>query len=238
MAARGGAEAEIAAGGSGPLVDWWWDLDKFPFSVYDFLAYISSGMVLLVTADYIWGLGLLSRKEASPIFSVVVALLAYVAGHVAAHFSTWFFEHLLVGRVLQRPSTLLLGGAPRWKPLAWIFPHYHRAFPPNIQKRIREVASERHCMAEGEGLFLHAYPIVTALDKNQARLDIFLNQYGFARNMAVAFFTSAIGIALERRYGIHPVSLRWAALAIIGDWGCSIAILNSFGSTRLNCFCG
>jgi hypothetical protein len=32
-------------------------MDKIPFSVYDFFAYLSSGAVLVATVDYVWGLG-------------------------------------------------------------------------------------------------------------------------------------------------------------------------------------
>jgi hypothetical protein len=37
--------------------------DKIPFSVYDFLAYLSSGTVWLVTLDYVLGMGLLEREK-------------------------------------------------------------------------------------------------------------------------------------------------------------------------------
>jgi hypothetical protein len=62
-------------------------------------------------------------------------------------------------------------------------------------------------------LFLHAYSIVTANERAQARLDDFRNQYGFARNMSFAFLVSAIAIGATHFYGTHPVRLRWFLLA-------------------------
>ncbi len=54
---------------------------------------------------------------------------------------------------------------------------------------------------------------MTANERTQARLDIFLNQYGFARNMSFAFLVSAVAIVAEHIYGTHPVRLRWSLLA-------------------------
>jgi hypothetical protein len=50
---------------------WWWPwqeregepMDKIPFSVYDFFAYLSSGAVLMVAIDYVWNLGLCFAKS-------------------------------------------------------------------------------------------------------------------------------------------------------------------------------
>ena len=83
-------------------------MDKIPFSVYDFFAYLSSGTVLIITADYIWGLGLLSGKEVSPVLGVALVVLAYVTGQIIAQFSSLLMEQVVVHRVLKRPSSLLL----------------------------------------------------------------------------------------------------------------------------------
>lgn len=150
-------------------------MDKIPFSVYDFFAYLSSGTVLVVTADYIWGLNLLTSRDFSPVLGVVLVVLAYV-----------------------------------------LFPQYHRALQETTQHRVKQQAVLRDCPATGEGLFLHAYATATREERIQGRLDDFRNQYGFARNMSFAFFTSALAIALTYRFGHHPVRLRWALLALFG----------------------
>jgi hypothetical protein len=191
-------------------------LDKLPFGVYDFFAYLSSGAVLVLTADYVWGLGLLNTKDVPPVLAVGLIMLAYVTGHVVAHLSSFFFEQITVGRMLGRPAGLLLGAAPRFRFYRWIFPNYHRPLPDNVQQRIKDQARGRGCSANGEGLFLHVFPIVTQNEKYQARVDVFLNLYGFARNMAFSFFVAAVSITIARWYGPHPVRLRWALLAGTG----------------------
>jgi len=188
-------------------------MDKLPFGIYDFFAYLSSGAVLLAAADYVYALGVLDMKDVSAPLGVALLVFLYVIGQIVAQFSSLFFEQICLGRFLGHPSALLLGGSSRSGMARFLFPNYHRALPANVQARVREQAQQRNCAAEGEGLFLHAFPLVTANDKLQARLDIFLNQYGFARNMAFAFLVSALGITIAHWYGHHPVGLRWAALA-------------------------
>ena len=189
-------------------------MDKIPFSVYDFFAYLSSGAVLVATADYIWGLGLLSRPDVGAVLAVALVIMTYVTGQAIAQFSSLFFEQIAVHRVLKRPSSLLMGAKPRWKVFRWLFPNYHRPLASSTQEKIRKQAAARNCTAEDEGLFQHAYPVVTANERAQARLDDFRNQYGFARNMAFAFLVAAGAIAAAHRFGYQPVRLRWAALAL------------------------
>jgi hypothetical protein len=190
-------------------------MNKIPFSVYDFFAYLSSGAVLVATADYIWGLGLLARTDIGALLGVAVLIITYVVGQTVAHFSSFFLEQIVVHRMLKRPSSLLMGAKPSLKPFKWLFPNYHRALAPATQESVRRQATARGCLAEDEGLFQHAYPVVTAEERAQARLDDFRNQYGFARNMAFAFLVAATSIAVAYRFGHQPVRLRWAALALL-----------------------
>lgn len=190
-------------------------MEKIPFSVYDFFAYLSCGAVLVATADYVLGLGLLAQKEVRPILAVLLIILAYVCGHIIAHFSSFILEDMVVQRVLKRPTAILLGEKPTWVVLRWIFPNYFRAFPSGTQKRIRQQAKDRGCEGNGEALFLHAYSIVTSNTDLQNRLDSFRNQYGFARNMSFAFFVAAITILIAHRFADHPVRLRWAAFGAV-----------------------
>jgi hypothetical protein len=188
-------------------------MEKVPFSVYDFFAYLSSGVVWLLTADYILGLGFLQKNNISSILAVALILFAYVCGHIVAHFSSFIFEHFAVGLILKRPNMILLGAKPGWIAFPWIFPNYFRALPKHTQERITAQAEARGADGTGEALFLHAYPLVSAISSVQSRLDDFRNQYGFARNMSFAFVTSAIAVLIAHFVDVHPVRLRWAVLS-------------------------
>lgn len=188
-------------------------MDKTPFSVYDFFAYLSSGAILLATGDYVMGYGLLSQKDVGLVLAVLLIILAYVGGHIVAHFSSFIFEYGAVGRILRRPSVVLLGEHASWRVWPWIFPNYFRALPEVTQKRVHQQAAARHFAGKGEALFLHAYPLVTFDSGLQNRLDSFRNQYGFARNMSFVFLASAIAVIAAHKLAYHPVRLRWAVLA-------------------------
>jgi hypothetical protein len=188
-------------------------MEKIPFSVYDFFAYLSSGVVWLLTADYILRLGLLQKDSVSPVLAVALILFSYVCGHIVAHFSSFIFEHFAVGRILKRPNVILLGEKPHWIVFAWVCPNYFRALPKHTQERVVAQAESRGAKGTGEALFLHAYPVVSAVSSVQSRLDDFRNQYGFARNMSFAFVTSAIALLIAHFVSPHPVRLRWALLS-------------------------
>lgn len=191
-------------------------MDKIPFSVYDFFAYLSSGAVWVLTADYVLGLGLLNQKDLSVVLGVALVIFAYVCGHIVAHFSSFTMEQLVVARLLKRPTSILMGGHPRFRLFKWAFPNYFRPLPKHTQTRVNDQAAARGAAGvAGEGLFLHAYPIVTSNSAVQTRLDDFRNQYGFARNMSFALIVSAATILVAHRLAFHPVSLRWAVLSAV-----------------------
>jgi hypothetical protein len=191
-------------------------MDKIPFSVYDFFAYLSSGAVWVLTADYVLGIGLLSQKYITVVLGVALVIFAYVCGHIVAHFSSLTMEQILVGRLLKRPTSILMVEKPRWRPLRWAFPNYFRPLPAHTRNRVSEQAEARGAAsATGEALFMHAYPVVTSNSVIQARLDDFRNLYGFARNMSFSLIVSAIAIVIAHRLAFHPVRLRWAVLSAL-----------------------
>jgi hypothetical protein len=190
-------------------------LDKIPFSVYDFFAYLSSGVVIIAVADYILRLGLATRETVGPIFAVMLLVGAYVLGQVVAHLSSLLLEQTFVARFLQRPSFVLFGSRPRWRLLAWIFRNYFRALPTATQDRVKQQALRLEWSGEGEALFLHAYALVTANDRAQGRLDDFRNQYGFARNMSFAFLVGSMAILIAHLTFNKAALLEWAAVCAV-----------------------
>jgi hypothetical protein len=198
-----------------------------PFGVYDFFAYLSSGLVLLAAVDVGLGSGLLLVMDASLIPSLLLVILAYVAGQLTAQISATLLEKGLVLHVLGPPSRNLLlttkEGAFRK-----VFPGYSRALPVDTIARIRSAAAARGFESDGEALFLHAYACVTKDVDAQARLDAFRNQYGFARNMTVALGASAasLGIGVLVLDRAFPA---WVpALALLGAVGMLYRFLKFF----------
>ncbi len=63
-------------------------MDKIPFSVYDFFAYLSSGTVILTTLDYVAKLGILRQKEVKILFGILLVVAPYVRGQLVAQITS------------------------------------------------------------------------------------------------------------------------------------------------------
>lgn len=191
-------------------------MGAIPFTVYDFFAYLSSGSVLVLTADYIFETGLLARSSINSALGASLVIAAYICGQIVAQCSAFAFEQVLIGRILGRPATVLLAAQSGPKALTVLFPNYFRALPKLTQERVRQQATSRDFNSAGESLFLHAYAVVTHDQRMQERLDSFRNQYGFARNVSFAFLLAAISILTAHHLG-QAVHLRWVAIAAVAS---------------------
>jgi len=188
------------------------DISKIPFTVYDFFAYLFSGSVLVAAVDYLYSYQWLVQDKPKAVFIIFLLGLAYVTGHLVAHFSSLLLEQLLVDKVLKRPSRTLMGEPP--PPfLRRIFPGYYSPLPQKTQERVKSQSEKRGFEGSGESLFLHAYPVVKADERVQRRLDKFHNLYGFARNMALAFMAAAALLAWYKWVGDRPLNSSWIILS-------------------------
>lgn len=189
-------------------------MSAIPFSVYDFFAYLSSGVVAVAVVDHVVGWGLLGRDHFTSQETLLLVLVAYVSGHAIAHLSQVVLEEWFVGRLLKRPARTLMGErAPRV--LAWLFPAYFRPLDAKTQERVRAQAKTRGFTGHGEALFQHAYGVVTAHEARQRRLDEFRNLYGFSRNMGFVFLTTALALPVAARLAIAPAEPRAAIVAAL-----------------------
>lgn len=170
-------------------------MDKLPFTVYDFFAYLSSGFVVLVsiTASFV---GYEPLKEAPGfILAVLFVVAAYVTGHIVANVSGDLIERRLVRERLGMPTEHLLGSEAagiRRK----LFPGFYSSLPSATQQRVFERAAGRGFAGEGEALFFHCHALMKREDVVQARLNTFLNLYGFCRNMTMALVIAAVSLGV------------------------------------------
>lgn len=111
-------------------------MDRLPFTLYDVLACVISGLVLLVAGDATFGTARLLQGDLGLASSVIVAFGAYILGHVVAHLSGLLFERVLVRTYLGSPEELLLCQRRRGI-RAFLFPGY---FDP-LSARAREDGS-------------------------------------------------------------------------------------------------
>jgi hypothetical protein len=172
--------------------------DRIPFDPYDFFGYLATGLVVLVGLDLSLGFPPILNRDFKPVEAALVVVGAYVAGQLIATPAKALLEDFFVGKILARPSVNLFR---RKRPLirGTMFPGFYKALPPTIGDRILAKARSEGIEESGETLFLHVRyrPEILNDAKLMAKLDSFINKYGFARNLA--FTAVTFGIALSAR---------------------------------------
>ena len=99
-------------------------MDKTPFSVYDFFAYLASGAMIVVSVDYLFGEQLVLRPTLSPQVYLLLVIASYIVGQVVSHLSAVVLEQWLVKRLLGGSTGMLLAGEHGRSPWAKLFPQY------------------------------------------------------------------------------------------------------------------
>ena len=224
-------------------------MDKLPFTVYDFFGYLASGFVLLaaVTAAFVGSEPL--RNDPNVVVALLLVVAAYVAGHVVANLAGDLIERRVVRNRLGTPMSVLLGKQHLSPRAQRFFPGYAEALPDEIQKRVGEQAERDGITDRGEALFYHCHARLKADSAVSARLNIFLNLYGFCRNMTMALVLAAatltVGIvAGTAEAGSHVEPAWWIAAALIAAVGLfyrylkflrqyAVELLTSYAATDL-----
>lgn len=167
---------------------------KVPLSVYDFFGYLSSGFALLAAIDYARGAKWLLASSIPSGLALVFLLAAYIIGHLVAHASSVVFENWFLRRVLRSPEEHLLADAKcptRWN---WLFPGNFIPLPQGTRDGILAKAAAVGASQEPRALFYHCHARVKSHETTIARLNAFLNLYGFCRNMAMSVLLSGFTI--------------------------------------------
>jgi hypothetical protein len=194
-------------------------MSRIPFTVYDIFAYLSSGSVLVAVVDYLYGEQWLFEKEQTAIFALFLLFITYIAGHIIAHFSSLILEYFFVGRVLLRPTEILMGRKRPLLPL--LFRLYYKSLPEETQERVKYKAKVRGFVGSGEALFIHVFGVVKQEPSTKERVETFRNLYGFSRNLTFAFLLVGILLLIGSTDGRPVLPRAWALVSL----GCSIAML-------------
>ena len=192
-------------------------MNRIPFATYDFFGYLASGFLLVIGMELTLGFPRVLGQQFGPVDVVALLLGVYVAGQLVATPSKAVLEDGFVEKVLGRPNINLFR-ARRPPLLGILFPGFYEPLPPAVQGRILWRVNNEGNPSTGEALFLHVRysPEVRADEKLQARLDTFLNLYGFARNLAFTSLvvSAALGARLWLR-GSDPALVKYAVTAFV-----------------------
>lgn len=192
-------------------------LDRFPFTSYDFWAYLAAGFLLLGPADFVFGTNLLAAKDWSWFQIGVAVSSAYVTGQLVASLSATLLERGLVGKLLGYPRNVLFGRTKVWQWVRWCLAGYYTALPEATQRAAMEKGKAAGVDAPGEALFWPAFNAARDRPKVMERLESFLNQYGFARNIATVAILDALLFAWSYNFhGGPPLhgNLCWVSLVV------------------------
>jgi hypothetical protein len=190
-------------------------MDKLPFTVYDFFACLSSGLVVLAGLGAAFAGSDRWQQTPQPVVALVLVVVIYGTGHVVANLSGHFYEGVAVRRWLKAPSVNLMAQARPSGCTSRFFPGYFRRLPDGARARIKERAAGSGMVDSGEDLFLVAFAVVKNDPQAYARLSTFLNLYGFCRNVSLAALLASawllVGAALGTAHTGTIVSPGWWA---------------------------
>jgi hypothetical protein len=189
-------------------------MSAIPFTVYDFFAYLSSGSIIVLTFDYLFGMEWILKEKIPSVRLFVLLFLSYIVGHVVSNLSSYFIESLFTRKVLSPPTTILLGKSKSkyWK---IIFPGYYKSLPAKTIERVKANASLRKFEGDDDALFLHTFSVVTQEEIFRDRLDEFRNLYGFSRNLAFALLFSSLFLFIRFFSHQKPRTIKFPALLTI-----------------------
>lgn len=173
-------------------------MNKIPFNPYDFFGYLSSGLLLIVGMELTLGFPKVLWKNLAIVDGGILLLGIYVGGQIAGMCAKALMEDIVVGRILKPPSVNLLREKIPFIG-SILFPTFYKPFPDSIQKKICLRAKNQNIERAGEKLFLHVRysPEILKNDRLMNRLEVFLNAYGFARNLSLASLAVGVGLIIR-----------------------------------------
>lgn len=200
------------------------------FSDYDVFAYLAAGFAALATWDLLCGTSYVVGAEWSVSAAILAVVAAYIIGQILAAPAAWLIERQIVGRVLGRPSDVLMAPSPPSSGLrgvtALFFPGYFKPLEVTVAAKLREEMQHRN-LDNGEALFWQAYPNAKDVGAACTRLETFIKLYGFCRNISfvalVAFMSFAL-LATVRWY-----SDGWSQEVAQYAWWSLVAIIVALG---------
>lgn len=188
---------------------------KIPFTNYDFWAYLSAGFLFLFVIDHVAGMGLIARKEWTIMQGIVALSGAYAVGQLFSSLSSFLLERIFVGQFLGYPREVLFGRARAWKWVRPIFSGYFNALPERTKQLALGKGQATGVNEPGEALFWAAYTHARSTPAVLAKLENFLNLYGFCRNTALVALVDSGVLYWSYRWGSGSVEyLYWSWIAL------------------------
>src|SRR5207245_11439989 len=119
-----------------------------PFDPYDFFGYLSSGLLVVLGMDLLFGFPHVLGQHLKPFDIAALLLAVYVAGQLAAGPAKTILEDFFIGRVLGRPNVNLF--AAKRSLWSFLFPGFYKPLPELIGQRALKRAAAAAIGVTGE----------------------------------------------------------------------------------------
>ncbi|MEC8714753.1 MAG: hypothetical protein VXY04_05975 [Pseudomonadota bacterium] len=172
----------------------------FPFTDYDFYAYLTSGLILVATFDLAFFGGELVYQESwTFVQGVFWTIVCYLIGHVVAGLSSLILQQLAFSGLFLSPEAIVLDlKGPRLHERIFrrLFADEYSRLPEHISRIIREklaqeTGNEISIQTDRETIFQTAFSVSRYEVSSKERLDVFMNLYGLCRNVSFSFLISS-----------------------------------------------
>ena len=195
-------------------------INRIPFNPYDFFGYLASGLLILADMELITGIPHILGKDPKIVEAVILIIAVYVTGQIVATPAKALLEDGFIGKVLGRPNVNLFKAKEKGI-LSFVFPGYYRPFPEQIRKKILDKAESEGIKGTGEDLFLHVRynAVVLQNEKLMDKLNTFLNQYGFNRNLCFSALVVGLALLLKAKFSSQydPVLMKYSVMALVAS---------------------
>ncbi len=221
----------------------------FPFTDYDFYAYLTAGVILITAVDYAFFGGVLIAKKEWPVVHIVFWIAtAYVVGQITANPSALLLEQWLARRFLNSPVSVLLGLKPQRLRERFIrdvlVGRVYEPLAEPIRRQIlgystRKLKLKNRSPIAPEVVFNIAYPIARTVTDSAARMDQFRNLYGFCRNTSFVAAIACVFILIRasRSSSLEDYWIAFASfLVAVGMFGRFIKFYSEFSAEMLRTF--
>jgi len=193
-------------------------MPQVPFDPYDFFGYLASGLLVIVGMQLTFGFPHVLDQDLKVVHLAVLLLAVYVAGQVVATPAKALLEDTIVDKFLNRPNiNLFRETRPPFRSL--LFPGFYKPLPPAIRNKILSKAESHGVRGTGETLFLHVRYSADVLENPELirKLNSFINQYGFARNLAFTSLCVGFALLIKSRFSLESELAKYAMTALLSS---------------------
>ena len=179
-----------------------------PYSHFDFVVYLLSGLVIVVALDLAtdnFGDGLIHNVDLLAVSGADIVMIlagAYLCGHVNSLMAHWVLQEGMTSTTLGRPSEKLLFGNPDSR-IAYFHP-----LKPDILERIERRAKQEFDIdlsekrkGDDREVFKRAHGHARRDENFVKTNENHLMAFNFSRNMTWALFMSVIFLCVRKATG-------------------------------------